>query len=146
MQNIIILYGTETGNAEYCSYKLEDAIKEQGMVAKVYDMDSYQHKNISTEDLVIIITSTHGDGDPPHNAQDFMDYLSNKRPSLKNVKFAVCGLGDTAYPNFAQAGKDFDILLGKLGGKRVIDRVDCDINYEEKFSEFRNNIMLYIKG
>jgi len=145
MYDIIILYGTETGNAEYCSYKLEDLIKEQNIKVKAYDMDSYQHENISKENLAIIITSTHGEGDPPDNAQGFMDYLSNTKPSLENLKFAVCALGDTAYPDFAQAGKDFDALLAKLGGKRIIDRVDCDVNYDEKFADFKANIMAYIK-
>lgn len=39
--------------------------------------------------------------------------------SLSNVRFAVFGLGSSAYPNFCAFGKYVDQLLGELGGERL---------------------------
>ena len=58
--------------------------------------------------LLIVVTSTYGNGDPPVNAEDLMDWLRQDDASVAGTRFAVCGLGDLAYPKFCQAGKDFD--------------------------------------
>lgn len=39
---------------------------------------------------------------------------------LSNVRFAVFGLGSSAYPNFAAFAKYVDNLLGELGGERIM--------------------------
>jgi sulfite reductase (NADPH) flavoprotein alpha-component len=40
-------------------------------------------------------------------------------------------LGDTAYDMFCQAGIDWDNRLAELGATRVLDRTDCDVDFEE---------------
>lgn len=145
-KNITILFGSETGNAEYCSYTLEKKLNNLGFKATAYEMDSYDINKLSEDNFLIIITATHGEGEPPDNAQSFFEYLNNNKPNLAGKKFAVCGLGDTMYENFAQAGKDFDKLLENLGAQRIIDRVDCDVMFEDKFEEFKNQIIDYIQN
>ncbi|HLP26615.1 MAG TPA: sulfite reductase subunit alpha, partial [Acidobacteriota bacterium] len=55
---------------------------------------------------------------------------------LTNVRFSVCGLGDTNYAKFCQCAKDFDAALARLGATRVNDRVDCDLDYDGPFQSW----------
>jgi sulfite reductase (NADPH) flavoprotein alpha-component len=143
MKPITILYGTETGNSEDCSEELSDELKADGVECRVIDMEDYDTSELVSEEFIIIITSTHGDGDAPENATAFLEYLTDERPSLTGVRFAVCGLGDTSYRYFCQTGKEFDEVLEDLGAERGIERVDCDDPPETYFSEFSQNIRKY---
>ena len=146
MKPITILYGTETGNSEDCSEELSEELKEDGIESRVVDMEDYDASELPSEDFVIIITSTHGDGDPPENAIEFLEYLTDERPELAGVSFAVCGLGDTSYRYFCQTGKDFDKILEELGATRGIERVDCDDPPEAYFETFTKNIRAYFNS
>ena len=76
--------------------------------------------------------STHGEGDPPDTALQFHEFVHGKRaPKLAGINFSVLALGDTSYEFFCKTGADFDIQFEKLGGNRLTDRVDCDLDYEE---------------
>ena len=44
--------------------------------------------------------------------------------------------GDTSYEFFCQSGKDWDGWFEKQGATRILDRVDCDVEYEEPAAEF----------
>ena len=144
MRPITILYGTETGNAEDCSEDLACILKKDGYDCRVLDMEDYNVNELRLERLLTIITSTYGNGEPPSNADLLLSHLLNDKPALEGVPFAVCGLGDTAYPLFSQCGKDFDKILAELGGKRVIDRVDCDYDFDAPFENFSNNLRAFL--
>jgi len=144
MQPITILFGTETGNSEYCANELSNDLKKQGVACDVFDMDDYPHERLSQERLLLIVTSTYGNGDPPVNAYELMKHLSEDAPNLTGVPFGVCGLGDSSFQLFAQCGKDFDRLLGELGGDRVLKRVDCDGDYEVLFAKWSKAVLSYV--
>ena len=114
---IPILFGTETGNAADCADNLADAIVEQGLPARSIDMYDFNCEDLCELPIVFIVSSTHGNGDPPENAIDLMDFLQESQPNLEKVRYAVCGLGDTVYPYFAQCGKDFDAYMEQNGAK-----------------------------
>ncbi len=46
----------------------------------------------------------------------------------------MLALGDTAYTEFCAIGKKIDERLAALGGKRVVERVDCDLDFAEPAS------------
>tara|TARA_Y100001968_G_C19186094_1_gene632833 strand:+ start:141 stop:692 length:552 start_codon:yes stop_codon:yes gene_type:complete len=146
MKPITILYGTETGNAEDCAEDLGRSLKTDGFICSVLDMEDYDASELLSERLLVIVTSTYGNGEPPCNAEDLLRHLTKQRPSLNGMRFAVCGLGDTSYPLFSQCGKDFDTILRKLGGERVIARVDCDHDFEESFELFSDNLRKYVNA
>lgn len=143
---IRILFGTETGNAEDCAFQLGDALEDNGFDANVTDMAAYNPSDLAREKLAIVVTSTYGNGDPPHNAEATMAWLSNPDSSVKGLSFAVCGLGDQTYPRFGQAGIDFDRLMEERGGNRVVPRQDCDVDYEGPFEEFMDSIVDWLKA
>ncbi|MED5372161.1 MAG: sulfite reductase flavoprotein subunit alpha [Myxococcota bacterium] len=141
---VTLLFGTETGNAEDCAETLGEAIEEMGIEIQVVDMEDYEPENLVKEQLLVIVTSTYGNGDPPANAEDLLDHLRDQRPGLPGTPFAVCALGDRTYARFCQCGKDFDAILEELGGQRQIERVDCDADFEPFFDEFREKLLEHI--
>ena len=59
---------------------------------------------------------------------------------MSAVSFAVLGLGDSSYPKFCQAGRDFDLLLDKLGGKRLHEVGLCDLEYQAEADKWTADI------
>lgn len=133
MDPVYVLFGTESGNTQGLAKRAADALEKAGLTAKVVDMMDLDVKNLPKLRKLLVITSTYGNGDPPSNAEQLHAYLMRKAPQLPDLAFSVCGLGDTTYDRFAQCGKDFDKRLGELGATRVLDRQDCDVDYDDPF-------------
>ena len=101
---------------------------------------------ISTQDLtkssnLLVIVSTWGDGEPPETAVPFYKEFMTADLPLADLRFSVCALGDTAYEKFCQIGKDFDSRLEKLGASRISERKDCDLDYEDSYSEWLDHAL-----
>ncbi len=128
-RSLTILTASQTGNGAALA---EEAAGAFGLEASVVAAGDLKPKKFSSLEDVILIASTHGEGDPPDEALDLYDYLfSKKAPDLSHMRFAVLALGDSSYEHFCQTGKDFDGILEKLGAERVLERIDCDVDYEE---------------
>ena len=136
-ETLTILFGSQTGNAEGIGEQLAAAAESRGYSARLVDMDDYKPNQLKKETNLVVLVSTHGEGDPPDNAIEMHEFLHGKKaPKLKELNFAVLALGDTSYEFFCQTGKDFDKRLEELGGTRVAERVDCDIDYEDAAEAF----------
>jgi sulfite reductase alpha subunit-like flavoprotein len=72
---LTILFGTETGNASVLTDSAFFAATSTGIPTRVADMATYNTFRIATERDMLIVTSTHGEGDPPRTASDFVDFL-----------------------------------------------------------------------
>jgi sulfite reductase (NADPH) flavoprotein alpha-component len=138
---ISVLYGTETGNSKKISTKLATALKSKQHKVTVAALDQYKLANLPTENLVFIIMSTHGDGEPPVAAKKFYDYLHNNRHDLKNLKYAVLALGDSSYPLFCKAGEDVDARLSMLGAKQVLPIEKLDTDFYAPSEAWINNVL-----
>ena len=129
---VTVLYGSQTGNAEGIASQLVGALTEKGVPAELKDMGAYKPQQLKAEKRLCVIVSTHGEGDPPDTALDLHAFVYGKRaPKMDGAEFAVLALGDTSYEFYCKTGKDFDERLAALGANRVLDRVDCDVDYEE---------------
>lgn len=141
-RTITILYGSETGNAQSLAEIFEERLVDMGNNVTLKSMEDIKPKDIKKVEDLFIITSTHGEGDPPDNAIELHEYLhGRKAPKLEGVRFSVLALGDQSYEYFCQAGKDFDFKLAELGAERLYDRVDCDIDYEEDAEKWMANVI-----
>lgn len=137
-----ILYGSQTGNAEALAHTAAKAARAKGLVPVVQALGEVDLDVFATMRHVLIVTSTYGEGEMPDNAQLFWQALSaSTAPRLEQMHFAVLAIGDTGYDGFCQAGKFFDMRLEQLGAKRVVDRIDCDIDFEEPSSEWIGSAM-----
>lgn len=138
---VYILYGTHTGNSERLAKLSGKRLNERGIPSKVIDMGFFKLKELSQVRSLLIIVSTHGIGEPPIQAAELYDFLqSSKAPKLDQLKFSVLALGDSAYTQFCQTGKDFDLAIEKLGGQRLYQRVDCDVDFEDDYTSWFENI------
>ena len=126
---------------------ISESLANAGFDSPVLDMGELDPENILDMDNVIIVTSTHGDGEPPDNASEWMSYLKfNEELNLSHVHFAVLGLGDSYYPHFCQCAKDFDHYLSKHGGNSMVPRLDCDLYYEEQYPEWLSSLIEVLKN
>src|SRR6185437_6738821 len=131
-RTLTILYGTETGNARDLGKALAAAAAKRGLAPRLFDMAEYKVRQLKNEEDLLVIVSTYGEGDPPQPAVGFFEYLEGRRaPQLPNLRYSVLALGDSTYEKYCEAGKRIDRQLQELGGARLHDRVDCDLDFEE---------------
>jgi sulfite reductase alpha subunit-like flavoprotein len=126
VKGAVILVGTETGTAEDVADGLAAALEEEGVEVEVVDMEDADPGLLEGGRAVVVCTATHGDGEIPYNSWDFFEALKEERPDLRGVPFCVCGLGDSAYPDFCRAGKIWSGFLAGLGAREVVARYEID--------------------
>jgi len=140
--SVTVLYASQTGNAMKVAKQVAEAAPARGLRAAVVSAADYKTGNLRSERNLILVSSTQGEGDPPDPAVEFHRFLFGKRaPTLDGLRFAVLALGDYSYANFCKAGEDFDRRLEELGGKRVLARVDCDVEYEPAAEAWREQVL-----
>lgn len=127
-----ILYGSETGNGRALARDLAAAAIQRGLAPAIVDMADYKIRAIKEEQDLLIIVSTHGEGDPPELARPFFEFVEGARiPKLAGLRYSILALGDSSYEHYCEAGKRLDRRLEELGAQRLLARVDCDVDYDE---------------
>jgi len=144
---LTILYGSRTGNGEGLAQKTQIEATKQGYLVKLKNMADYNVRDLLLESNLLVIVSTHGEGEPPFAARELHEYIFSKRaPKLDSLNYAVIALGDSGYFKFCQTGKDFDTQLEILGGKRVSKWIACDVEFEEPFEKGLNDLLAGFAG
>ena len=134
---VSIIYGTQTGNSEGLAHETAELAGEYGLTAEVLDMGDVTAEQIADSHRLLVVTSTYGEGEMPDNAHALWDeIMQDSAPRAENTYFSVLALGDTSYDEFCQAGKDWDLRLQQLGAKRVFERFDCDVDFDDMFAEW----------
>ena len=144
---ITLISASQTGNARRVAEALRDDLLAAKLNVNLVNAGDYKFKQIAQEKLLIVVTSTQGEGEPPEEAVALHKFLfSKKAPKLDNTAFAVFGLGDSSYEFFCQSGKDFDSKLAELGAERLLDRVDTDVEYQPAAQAWRERIVEVLKS
>lgn len=134
---VVLMFGSESGNAQALSEGFAERLRESGWQADAVDMGDSEKVDLTKEHLLLVLTSTWGEGDPPENAVDFWTAFSQDNyPKLDGLKYSVLALGDTNYADFCEMGRKFDGRLEQLGAERFAPRVDCDVDYEDSAEEW----------
>ena len=128
-EQITVLYGGKSGNSAYIAKETGKCLQHSGQRSRVVNMASYNISQLENESFVLIVVSTHGEGDPPPAADRFFRRLFDEPLNLSAVNYAVCALGDSSYEHFCKAGHDIDRRLHELGAKRICPRTDCDLDF-----------------
>ena len=136
-RSLDVLFGSQSGNAEGLASKIVKVAKSYGLQGNVHDMDGFDFNSLSSKKRVIIVCSTWGEGEQPDNAEDLWKFANSSAAArLEGIHFAVCALGDTSYELFCESGKEWDGLFEKLGATRIVERIDCDVDYDAPASEW----------
>ncbi|QIW81386.1 assimilatory sulfite reductase (NADPH) flavoprotein subunit [Bacillus tequilensis] len=141
-KEVTVLYGSQTGNAQGLAENAGKQLEQRGFQVTVSSMSDFKPNQLKKINNLLIVVSTHGEGDPPDNALSFHEFLHGRRaPKLEDLRFSVLALGDSSYEFFCQTGKEFDQRLEELGGTRISPRVDCDLDYDEPAAEWLESVL-----
>jgi len=128
---LTIIYGTQTNNSRMLAERLKHHAEASGVSVRLYRASDYPVRELQKERLLYIVISTQGDGDPPDDSRGFVEFLlSKKAPKLEQLRFSVLGLGDSSYPKYCEVGRVLDARLAQLGATRLLERADCDVDFE----------------
>ncbi|MDA8108897.1 MAG: flavodoxin domain-containing protein [Betaproteobacteria bacterium] len=128
---ILVVYASQTGHATGLAERLAAALASRGLRAEARDARHVRVSRLNQYKQLVLVASTHGEGDPPDAARLFYrDLASERAPRLDSVEYAVLALGDQGYEHFCKFGRELDSRLEQLGGKRLLERLDCDVDYE----------------
>ena len=127
---LTIVFASESGNSEKLASDMAKSARKIGLKPTVIDMAELELATLTKAKRLILIAATWGEGEPPGRAVHvYNELMSDAAPRLDGVEFGVLALGDTAYAEFCAIGKKIDERLAALGGKRAVDRVDCDLDF-----------------
>lgn len=130
--SLILGFATETGNSAMVAKKFAQAAAGAGIDVEPQYLNDLDLDALRAVTHFVVVTATYGDGELPYDAEVFWEELSaDTAGRLDHLSFAVCGLGDSFYPFFNNAGKLVDARLEELGATRLVERVDCDLDFEE---------------
>lgn len=141
---VLCVYGSETGNARRAMYALDrywrdkadpsEYLMQHGPPRQANALASL-HQLKSECDVLIVATSSFGEGDPPANFVDFLTMLvraakaashDDAPPPLEGMQHAVLGFGQSVYPTYQNCPRWTDKLLCQLGSRRLVKRVELD--------------------
>ena len=148
-RSLLIAFGSQSGNAESLAKRLAREATSRGFAARAADLDSLQPADFIKDQNVLLITSTWGEGDMPDNAVSFWEAINQNgsSPKLDGVNYSVLALGDKNYADtFCLAGRKLDERLAELGATRIVDRVECDVEFDDLAKKWSANAFTILSG
>ncbi|XP_055993640.1 S-adenosyl-L-methionine-dependent tRNA 4-demethylwyosine synthase TYW1-like isoform X1 [Sorex fumeus] len=142
VSRVKIFYGSQTGTAKGFATVLAEEVTSLDLPVtiinlKEYDPDDHLVEEVTSKSVCAFLVATYTDGRPPESAEWFCKWLEEAssdfrfgRTYLKGLRYAVFGLGNSAYvSHFNKVGKHVDKWLWMLGASRVMARGegDCDV-------------------
>ena len=131
---VLVVYGSETGTAKAGISKVVGAWQGDSTIQAV---DQLQGNSVGPlpalsekYDVILVSTSSFGEGDPPGNYGNFLAKLlkaskAGEKP-LAGMQHAVLGFGSSCYDTFQNCPRLTDKMLGECGSRRVARRCEID--------------------
>ncbi|PIE47712.1 MAG: sulfite reductase [Gammaproteobacteria bacterium] len=141
--SIHIAYGSESGNSKTLALQLQDKLLAYQPV--LCTLNDLVITKLTSQDVLLIISSSFGDGEPPGNASKFFDTIYDYKGQL-DCQFAIFGLGDVSYPKFCGFTIDVDKKLQALKATSICKRVDADTSYQAFFEQWSKALVSYFNG
>ncbi len=142
LQEVTILYGSQTGNGQELATGMSRDLEEMGLKVTLSSMGDFKLNSLKKLRHLLLVVSTHGEGDPPDSALSFYEFLhGRKAPKLEKLRYSVLSLGDSSYEFFCETGKRFDAKLEELGAERLCPRTDCDLDFDEPAAEWFQSVV-----
>jgi sulfite reductase (NADPH) flavoprotein alpha-component len=142
-----VFYATETGNSRHIAGTLADRARQVGLAVELHDLRDYRPRALAKVDNALFVIATHGIGEAPDSSELFFEYwLAERAPRLQKLNYSVLALGDSSYADYCEMGRLFDQRLRDLGANRIVDRVDCDLDFETPAAEWTDRVLDYVSN
>ena len=134
---LTVLFATESGNSEALAHRVAKLARKQGFKPRVVDFATVDLASLAKAENLLAVAATWGEGEPPaRSVATYGALMADDAPRLEGVRFSVLALGDTSYAEFCAVGRHLDERFEGLGGVRALDRVDCDLDYEDSAAKW----------
>ena len=127
MAQFQIIVGSMLGGTEYIAEACEEKLITLKHDVSLHLKPTFK-QIISSNQIWLICTSTHGAGDLPDNIQEFVADLSNCDQDLSSTSFIIIGVGDSNYDTFCQAAKTIENILISNGCSKITDTLTLDMS------------------
>jgi MioC protein len=126
MASILILVGTESGNAQMVADALKPVLAAAGHNVGVTDKAATVD-DLRSHDVFLVVCATHGSGDIPTNILPLAERLEREKPDLSGHRYGVIALGDMTYQDtFCGGGKQLDRVFALCSARKLGDRLEVD--------------------
>lgn len=126
MRKVNLVFGTVYGNAQFVAETLQEELIAAGVEVALMAPETLNGFVPSQEELLLVVTSTTGQGDLPDDISPWFETLRGDAPYLPKLQYGVVALGDSSYETFCNAGIRFDELLAELGATRIGELLKID--------------------
>jgi flavodoxin len=126
MKKVNVVFGTVYGSAQFTAETVTKAIAKLGFTTKLWQPNELSAFIPPQDELLIVVSSTTGQGDIPEDMSPWFNELKSSAPYLPLLQYSLIGLGDSSYDTFCGAIKQFDELLTELGAKPLTERLEID--------------------
>ncbi len=131
MAKIGVFVGTVYGNALAVAEKAQQTLEQQGHEVEIFEEATLAQWQEYLQHVVLVVTSTTGQGDLPDNIQPLYTELNDTLGYQPELRYGVIALGDSSYDTFCGGGRAFDELLQEQEAKRMgeillIDAIEVD--------------------
>jgi len=131
---ILMVYGTEMGSTKVEAKNIIEAWEKEDVTVELLEgddaADAFDGITPAKYRLVVVLTSSYGDGDPPSGYGKFLYRLYAAAQAgatpLTGLEHAILGFGSTTYYTFQNVPRLTDRLLEELGSRRFLKRVEVD--------------------
>uniref|UniRef100_A0A6P4FMT1 Sulfite reductase [NADPH] flavoprotein alpha-component-like n=1 Tax=Drosophila rhopaloa TaxID=1041015 RepID=A0A6P4FMT1_DRORH len=134
-----------TGRAEELAATIVTWLREAGHPAEAKCLDDWECGH-PVSGTVLFVVSTFGDGDPPDCAAPFWDALRSQEAPLPDLTYAILALGDSSYASFCGFGRALDGRLRELGATPLLERVECEPDFEDTVEAWRGTLLTTLNG
>lgn len=131
MSKVQIFVGSVMGTALQVAEYVAAQLMQAGHSVRIIPEIKGTELSCQSDQFTLVCTSNTGMGDPPANIQPLLTHLLVDYPPINGCRYGIINLGDSSYPNFAQAGQTFDDALADLGAVRALEPLVIDAIFDD---------------